>query len=119
VNRDAEAHWHRALEDYAVAGRILRFSPRNAVGRAYYAVFHAVTALLALDGQSFRKHSALQAAVHRDLVRPGRWPADVGSAFNLLAELRSVSDDDIEQEIDQTTAENALREARVILEQVQ
>ena len=45
----------------------------GAASRAYYAAFHAVTALFALEGRIFAKHSALEAAVHRDLVKPGRW----------------------------------------------
>ena len=50
----------------------------SAASRAYYAAFHAVTALFGLEGRTFAKHSALEAAVHRDLVKTGKWASDLG-----------------------------------------
>ena len=34
----------------------------------------------------------LEAAVHRDLVKPGIWPKELGAGFSRLAEARSTAD---------------------------
>ena len=67
----AEALWDRAKVALKVSRHCLSVSPDAAASRAYYAAFYAVSALLALGGRTFKKHSALEAAVHRDLVKPG------------------------------------------------
>ena len=66
--------------------------PESAASRAYYAAFHALTALFALRGQSFKKHAALRAALHKDLIKSGEWPMERGKDYDLLTELRENSD---------------------------
>lgn len=66
--------------------------PDAAASRAYYAAFYAVSALFASQLRTFRKHSEVEAAVHRDLVKPGKWPTEVGSDFSWLASLRYTGD---------------------------
>jgi uncharacterized protein (UPF0332 family) len=71
---------------------VLPVSSDAAASRAYYAAFHAVAALFALEGRSFTRHSAVEAAVHRDLVRTGRWPAELGKLYTRLVALRQTGD---------------------------
>lgn len=68
----ARTEWDRACD----AIRDAQFLVSNggfdsAASRAYYAIVHALTALFALESRTFTKHSALEAAVHRDLVKAG------------------------------------------------
>ena len=63
--------WRAAVKAIAVAEKILPVDPNSAVSRAYYAAFYAVSARFARDGKLFSRHSAVEAAVHRDLVKPG------------------------------------------------
>jgi uncharacterized protein (UPF0332 family) len=66
--------WERAIDALRDADLLLANGGFDgAASRAYYAAFHAVTALFALDGRIFTKHAALEAAVHRDLVKAGKW----------------------------------------------
>jgi len=58
----------------------------------YYAAFHAVTALFALEGKSFSKHTAVRAAVHGELVKTGRWPVELGASYNDLMSARHTGD---------------------------
>ena len=75
----ARTEWDRALEAFQAATLLLAHQAfDSAASRAYYAVFHAASALFALEGRTLTKHSALEAAVHRDLVKEGRWSADLG-----------------------------------------
>ena len=92
MNREAEDLWARAKESLAAAKTVLPVSPDAAASRAYYAAFHAVAALFAIEGRSFTKHSAVEAAVHRDLVRTGRWPAELGKLYTRLVALRQTGD---------------------------
>ena len=76
--------WDRAIDAFRDAQVLLTNGGfDSAASRAYYAAFHAVTALFALEGRIFARHSALEAAVHRDLVKAGRWSADLGRDFSL------------------------------------
>jgi uncharacterized protein (UPF0332 family) len=87
----------------------------GAASRAYYAAFHAVTALFALDGRIFTKHAALEAAVHRDLVKDGKWATELGRDFSFCVELRGVGDYGTEVRIDAKQATDAIASARRIL----
>jgi uncharacterized protein (UPF0332 family) len=51
-----------------------------------------VSALLAAEGRSYSKHSAVERSVHRDLVKTGRWSTELGAAFSWLANLRYTGD---------------------------
>lgn len=52
--------------------------------RAYYASFHAVSAMFAMQHKNFSKHTAVKAAVHRDLVNTGKWPKELGEAAHRI-----------------------------------
>jgi uncharacterized protein (UPF0332 family) len=87
-DREVQDAWGRATRALKTAQSLIDEDPDAAASRAYYAAFHAVTALLALEGQTLHKHSAIERAVHRDLVKTGRWAPEVGAAFSWLATLR-------------------------------
>ena len=87
----------------------------GAASRAYYAAFHAVTALFALEGHIFTKHSALEAAVHRDLVKAGKWPSDLGRDFSFCVDLRGIGDYGTEVRVDVKQATDAIASAHRIL----
>jgi len=80
---------NRALQ---TAEMLVSTDAESAVSRAYYAAFHAVTAVFALRGRSFTKHSALRAAVHKDLVKSGEWSVELGKDYDLVMSLRQTSD---------------------------
>ena len=88
----AEDQWQRACQALRSAETLLPISADDAASRAYYAAFHAVSALFATQNQTFSKHTAIRAAVHRDLVRTGAWSATLGEAFDALWELRNTGD---------------------------
>lgn len=92
--------------------------PDSAASRAYYAAFHAVSALFLLEGRSFRKHSALEAAVHKDLVHAGRWPEAVGQHYKFLSNLRSIGDYGGIVHVAEEDAGRAIEYARSIIQPV-
>lgn len=92
MNREAADFWTRVLQALRTASRTASVDPDAATSRAYYAAFYAVSALFALEEKTFSRHSALEAAVHRDLVKVNRWPTDLGEDYAFLLRLRTVGD---------------------------
>ncbi|MFO7897635.1 MAG: HEPN domain-containing protein [Planctomycetota bacterium] len=90
----AASEWQRAQGALDAAHVLIDVDPNSAASRAYYAAFHAVSALFAVRGEAFSKHSAVRAAVHRDLVHVEGWPAEFGQDYDFLflLDLRSAGD---------------------------
>ena len=107
--------WGRALNALESAEALLSVSPDDAASRAYYAAFHAVSAAFVLAGRTFRRHSAVRAAVHREWVKPGTWPVELGADFDGLWELRDLGDYGGTQHVASEDVAEALRAARRII----
>lgn len=84
--------WGRAQKALVAAERELTLDPDLAASRAYYAAFYAVSALFALEERTFTRHSAVESAVHRDLVKTGRWSVELGAAYSSLIQARETAD---------------------------
>ena len=80
--------------------------------------FTAWTALFALEERVFTKHSALEAAVHRDLVKAGRWSTDLGRDYSFCAEARGVGDYGTDVRMDAAQAALALEASKRIVKAV-
>ena len=44
---------------------------RGAANRSYYAIFHAMRSVLALDGKDFAKHAGVISCFRKDYVKTG------------------------------------------------
>lgn len=110
--------WERAKDALRVAGHDLPVSPDASASRSYYAVFYAVSALFALQGKEFRRHSAVEAAVHRDLVKPGNWPPALGQDYSVLLRLRGRGDYGRGEHVTPEEAQAAMEAATRIVEAV-
>jgi len=88
----AAVEWDRARRALASARQLVESDPDSAASRAYYAGFHALTAVFALRGHTFSKHSAIRAALHRDLVHTGLLATDIGRDYDFLMDLRETGD---------------------------
>jgi uncharacterized protein (UPF0332 family) len=115
LNPYAADLWKRAKEAMSVAERILTLSPDAAASRAYYAACYAVSALFALEDKTFTKHSAIEAAVHRDLVKSGRWGQALGADYSSLRDLRDTGDYGGKEHVGVEEAREAILAAKRIL----
>ncbi len=70
------SQWMKAERSLAAAQAVLGTDPDSSASRAYYAAFYGLTALLAGRGMEFTKHTAVRAALHRDLIQAGLLSAD-------------------------------------------
>lgn len=111
----AQTLWDRAIDALRAAAQLSGTSPDSAASRAYYAAFFAVSALFALDRRTFRTHSSVEAAVHRDLVKAGLWGKDLGARYSALVETRSVGDYGGLERVSPAEAAQAVEDASAIV----
>jgi len=109
------SQWTKATRSLAAAQAILATDPDSSASRAYYAAFHGVTAVLAGRGMEFTKHTAVRAALHRDLIQAGLLPADLGRDYDFLLDLRETADYGGVAEASLSAATKAIEKARTIL----
>ena len=64
----------------------------TAANRSYYAIFHAVRALLALDGKDFKKHSGVISCFQHDYVRTGIFEKEYSDILKRAFSIRTESD---------------------------
>jgi uncharacterized protein (UPF0332 family) len=118
MNEMAQALWARAQEALRAAEHVLDVSPSAAASRAYYSAFYAVSAVFALEGRTFKKHSGVESAVHRDLVRAGVWAKHLGTDYSMLARVRTTCDYDLTRSVSRDEAVKTVRVAARILRAV-
>ncbi len=114
----AATEWQRAIRTLASVSQLVDTDPDSAASCAYYAAFHALTALFALRGQTFSKHSALRGALHRELIKTGQWAAEIGRAYDFLMDMRETGDYGGLISVSQNDARMALAKAESIIEAV-
>ncbi len=67
---------------------------RGANNRAYYAIYHAISAVHALDGKSYKRHKDTLANFNRDYVKTEIFPKTFGRRIAQAEEIRHASDYD-------------------------
>jgi hypothetical protein len=118
VTPEVSDYWGRAVQALRTSESLVETDPDASASRAYYAAFYAVSALFAFQQQNFKKHTALEQTVHRDLVKPGLWPVEAGRAFSWLVSLRYTGDYGGQEHVLPEDAKIAVERARLVLEAV-
>ena len=77
----ASAYRDMAADDYA--------SENN---RAYYSIFHAMRAVLALDNEDYQKHSAVIARFSQKYIKTDVFPREYGKLISNASLIRNRSD---------------------------
>jgi uncharacterized protein (UPF0332 family) len=67
---------------------------RIANNRAYYAIFHAISAIHALDGKSYHKHKDAIANFNREYINKDVFPREYGRKIVKAEKIRTSSDYD-------------------------
>ena len=88
---------------------------RSSNNRAYYGIYHVISAIHALDGKAYKKHKDALANFNREYVKTEIFPRNIGRRISEAAEIRHASDYDdfyiatkIEAEEQIATAEELL-----------
>ena len=77
-----------------------------------------MSALLLAEGKTFRSHRGAVALIHRDYVRTGRLPLDMGRILSTLSDLRGVGDYGGATHVSHAEANGALLEAQQFVDAV-
>ena len=64
----------------------------NAANRSYYAIFHSIRAVLALDETDFSKHSGVISYFQLNYIKTGLLPVELSSILKSAFSLRTESD---------------------------
>ena len=91
----------------------------GASSRAYYAVFHALKALLLSRQLSVSKHSAVLSAFHRDFIKTKIFPEPFGRTADRLFNDRMLGDYSYDREISKSQAEADVESASQILKAIE
>lgn len=91
----AKRRLEKAHECYEDAYNTIKSgSYNNAANRAYYSIFHAMRAVLALDDFDSKKHSGIIAAFRQRYIKTGIFPVKYSETIELAFKIRSKSDYD-------------------------
>ena len=82
-----------ANEDYIAAVDLVKCGHyKVANNRAYYAIFHSIRAVLALEGLDFKKHSAVIAYFNQNYIKNGEIEKRFINIINKASLIRNESD---------------------------
>ena len=108
-----------AYSDYNAALSLLsdgHFKAAN--NRAYYCVFHAIRAILALEGKDFKKHSALIGYFNQHYVHAGIFGKDHAKIVAQASTIRNASDYDDFYVADKAETQAQIEAAKVFYDAV-
>ncbi len=94
--KDVANHRLQVAKEDLNAARVLleAESYRGANNRAYYAIFHAISAVLALEGIAFKRHKDILAYFNKNYVAAEIFPREMGRKIVKAEEVRHASDYD-------------------------
>ena len=84
----------------------------QSLNRSYYAIFHSVRSLLALDQFDSRKHSGIIAYFNRNYVSPGTLDREYSKIIMGAERMRNKSDYDDFFVVSKADAENQIKNAK-------
>ncbi len=87
-------YWMEKARESMEAAQSEYDSGRNttAVRNLYYACFYALTAVLLKEGRSFKKHTGVKAALHKELIKTGIVEPIWGKFYNKVFDSRHEGD---------------------------
>jgi uncharacterized protein (UPF0332 family) len=88
---------------------------KTANNRSYYSIFHALRALLVLDGVDFRPHNQLISYFNKNYIRTGRFGPSLSETVRFASRLRTSSDYSDFYIATKVESEKALEGAREVL----
>ncbi len=108
-----------SADDYSAALALLHDGHFKAANnRAYYCIFHAIRAILALEGKDFKKHSALIGHFNQYYVHTGIFNKDHSKIVTQASAIRGASDYDDFYVADKAETQAQIEGARVFCEAV-
>lgn len=110
----------RARETYDDIGCLISANRLNgAANRMYYAVFHAVCALLIHDGHQGITHKGSHALFSLHYIKTGILPREYGQLYSQLQTMREESDYNCAYDVEMDEIEQRLKPAKRLIEDIE
>ena len=110
----------RARETYDDIGCLISANRLNgAANRMYYAVFHAVCALLIHDGHQVSTHKGSHALFSLPYIKTGILPREYGQLYSQLQTMREESDYNCAYDVEMDEIEQRLKPAKRLIEDIE
>ena len=110
----------RAKEDRTAAENNLGLKDlRTAVNRAYYAIFHALRAVLALDEYDSKKHSGIISEFRLRYVKTGIFDEEISDMIGKAFQVRNKSDYEDLYIVSRNDTEIQIQNAKTIIDAVE
>lgn len=109
----------RAKEEISVSDALLSMNMyKDSLNRSYYAIFHAVRAITALDDFDTKKHSGLIAYFNQHYIKTGIFQRTTSKLIKNASDLRGKSDYDDFYVASKEEAEEQLASAKIVVQQI-
>lgn len=109
----------KASETYEDIGVLIDANRLNgAANRMYYAVFHAVCALLIHDGHQVNTHKGSHALFSQHYIKTGILPREYGQLYNQLQTMREESDYNCAYDVEMDELQQRLDPAKRLLDDI-
>lgn len=91
----------------------------GAANRLYYAVFHAINALLIHDGHITNTHKGSHAVFNLNYIKTGILPIEYGRLYNQLQTMREESDYNCVYEVEADELRERIEPAEKLIEEIE
>lgn len=108
---------HETFEEIAILTAANKWG--GAANRLYYAVFHAINALLIHDGHIVNTHKGSHAVFSLNYIRTGILPVEYGRLYSQLQTMREESDYNCVYEATEEELGERIEPARRLIEKIE
>jgi uncharacterized protein (UPF0332 family) len=120
VNTFSKYRLDRAKQEYEVANLLYRENKLLAANnRAYYSIFYAIKAVLALEKKDFKRHKDVIAYFNKEYIHTEIFPKKIGRKIAQAKAIREDSDYDEEYEPSSEITALQIETARELIELVE
>ena len=110
----------RAKEEYETANLLYRENKLLAANnRAYYSIFHAIRAILAMEKIDFKRHKDVLAYFNKNYVKTEIFPRQMGRRIIMASKIREDSDYDEKYEPSSEATSLQIQTAKELIELVE
>ena len=92
---------------------------RASDNRAYYAIFRAISACLALEFKAYKQHAQVIGNFNKDFIHTGIFPKEIGRQISRAQEIRHASDYDDFYIVSVDEAKEQLEAAKTIVAMIE
>ena len=112
--------FERAEEEVDTAKQLLALGKLNkSANSSYYAIFHALRAVVALDGFDSKKHKGIISYFNRNYVKNRTFPADTSAIIETAFAVRGNADYEDYYEVSLEAAQDQINNAEYIISIIQ